>query len=218
MSRKQKDRLRYLKNRDSILKNKENQRRLNGQGPKKSFTDRTGEKYGEWTIISFDKRIDSKYFWICKCSCGTIKSVSMQSLNSRSRSCGCKRVEKMIITKKLLTSGITACKNLYRNYKANAKNRNLHFDLSLEVFENITKGNCVYCGTPPLAEWKAKNSFAESYIYNGIDRKDNAFGYTEENCVPCCAECNFAKGSSSEAKFKEYLKRVYLYYKSLTNC
>jgi 5-methylcytosine-specific restriction endonuclease McrA len=33
-----------------------------------------------------------------------------------------------------------------------------------------------------------------TFLYSGIDRKDNEKGYTEENCVPCCKRCNGIKG------------------------
>lgn len=34
------------------------------------------------------------------------------------------------------------------------------------------------------------------YTYNGVDRLDSSMGYTPDNCVPCCWECNNMKGAS----------------------
>ena len=53
-----------------------------------------GQTFGEWTLLRVDKSHPRNY--ICRCSCGTIKSVYAPSLkNGSSKSCGCKKVEKM---------------------------------------------------------------------------------------------------------------------------
>jgi hypothetical protein len=55
-----------------------------------------GQTFGEWTVITQDK--SRPRYWICKCSCGTVKSVFDGSLKQgTSKSCGCK---KSIDTKK----------------------------------------------------------------------------------------------------------------------
>ena len=58
--------------------------------------DLTGQQFNEWTIVERDK--DAKpgtAKWICRCSCGTIKSVAGSTLrNGSSKSCGCKKIEK----------------------------------------------------------------------------------------------------------------------------
>lgn len=49
---------------------------------------KVGDKFSRWTAISKDS---SKYnYWICRCECGTEKSVFIGSLRcGRSKSCGC---------------------------------------------------------------------------------------------------------------------------------
>ena len=48
-----------------------------------------GETFGSWTALSRGK--DSKH-WLCRCECGTVRNVSIQSLReARSISCGCKK-------------------------------------------------------------------------------------------------------------------------------
>jgi len=58
--------------------------------------DLTGRTFGEWTVTGKDSSI-RKYkniYWICRCSCGSVKSVYSQSLkNGGSVSCGCKTNE-----------------------------------------------------------------------------------------------------------------------------
>lgn len=53
-----------------------------------------GRQYGRWTVLEFDeeryKKNKLKHYWICKCSCGTIKSVLSHNLKGgQSKSCGC---------------------------------------------------------------------------------------------------------------------------------
>lgn len=47
------------------------------------------------------------------------------------------------------------------------------------------------------------------YHYNGIDRKNNSKGYTLENAVPCCGQCNIAKASFTEHEFISWVRMVY---------
>ena len=54
------------------------------------FEDLTGKTFGEWKVIKFDKK-DKYYvrYWLCQCSCGTIKSVAEKYLKTgHSKSCG----------------------------------------------------------------------------------------------------------------------------------
>lgn len=50
-----------------------------------------GMQFGEWTVLSFDRITESGHtHFLCRCSCGTVKSVEIGSLTSgKSKSCGC---------------------------------------------------------------------------------------------------------------------------------
>lgn len=51
-----------------------------------------GQTFGEWTVLKQDKSKPRNY--ICRCSCGTVKSVDGSSLKrGMSKSCGCKKVK-----------------------------------------------------------------------------------------------------------------------------
>lgn len=51
-----------------------------------------GQQFGEWSVLKVDKSNPRNY--ICKCSCGTVKSVFSGSLkNGMSKSCGCKKIQ-----------------------------------------------------------------------------------------------------------------------------
>lgn len=64
------------------------------------------------------------------------------------------------------------------------------FELSFADFLEFTQSpTCHYCG---------KNLVWNPWLgqpRSNLDRKDNAGGYTKENCVPCCRNCNTIKGA-----------------------
>lgn len=57
--------------------------------------DLTNQRFGRWTVLSFDKSKKGKSaHWICKCDCGVERSVCGISLRKgTSLSCGCYKVE-----------------------------------------------------------------------------------------------------------------------------
>lgn len=82
----------------------------------------------------------------------------------------------------------------YRQYVSMANRRSLSFELTVDQFNMILVGKCVYCGS-------------SSKI--GIDRKDSSLGYTEENCQPCCSYCNTMKWDKDEEEFLRHVLQVY---------
>ena len=50
------------------------------------------------------------------------------------------------------------------------------------------------------------------FTYNGIDRVDNALGYTTGNVVPCCKQCNHAKSDMPYADFMAWIARLTEYH------
>lgn len=75
----------------------------------------------------------------------------------------------------------------YSKYKSHAK---IDFELTEYQYDKLRKGNCVYCGRGSV----------DGHT-NGIDRVNNDIGYILGNCVSCCGDCNFAKGSSTVEDF-----------------
>lgn len=90
------------------------------------------------------------------------------------------------------SSSSRGLKVLYKGYKRRCQRANTYFDLTLDEFNAITKKFCGYCERPPVQR-------QGSYLYNGIDRSDNSRGYTYDNSVPCCWECNRIKGATLTA-------------------
>jgi len=62
-----------------------------------------------------------------------------------------------------------------------------------EVFTRLIREPCHFCGDPGKV---------------GIDRMDNAIGYTEANVVPACWTCNRLKGAMPYAAFVAWLLRA----------
>lgn len=90
----------------------------------------------------------------------------------------------------------------YNQYKYRAVViKNIDFELSREQFQILTDSNCHYC-------WKKNDDFNK----NGVDRKDNSLGYTMENVVPCCAECNYMKCDMGYQEFIDHCKKVSEYF------
>lgn len=84
----------------------------------------------------------------------------------------------------------------YNKYRVRSKKKNLSFLFSKEEFFELLDSKCHYCGE-------------ESKL--GIDRKDNELGYTLDNSVPCCRDCNYFKGSLSYEEFINFCNKVSKY-------
>lgn len=78
-------------------------------------------------------------------------------------------------------------RRLCRRYIRECRRKNVYWELSIEIFHKLTSSPCHYCKKPPL-------QISKAYKYNGIDRMNPKKGYTPDNCVPCCKECNWIKG------------------------
>ena len=93
------------------------------------------------------------------------------------------------------------------SYKSNAKSRGLDFDLSNDEFQAISSGDCFYCGMEPEYRTPPKEWQPGGY-WSGVDRVDNSLGYSVENCVPCCRQCNWAKRDLTQEEFYLWTTRV----------
>ena len=183
-----------------------------------NFYDRVGQKYGDMTVLKFlETRVTEggsyKAMWLCECICGKQIAVSSGNLSSgNTTNCGCKRAERLQVyvdTILRLPKGEAAFNTVYAKYEFGAKKRGLIFDLSKEIFKLLCLGNCDYCGIAPSnteADYGRKNG---KFIYNGIDRIDNAIGYVKENCVTCCKICNYMKRTMGREAFLKHIEAIY---------
>ena len=143
--------------------------------------DLTGKKFGYWTVIGKDETIHNSQNtrWICKCECGTVRSILRFTLvNGRSQSCGCRVSEKRKGINKTHGMSKTRLYHEWLSMRRRCKNPN---DKSADSYYN--KGITV------CDEWNDSfESFSLWALANGyndrltIDRIDNEKGYTPDNC------------------------------------
>lgn len=96
-------------------------------------------------------------------------------------------------------------KSIYNRYQASAWTRELSFNLDFFLFVELVLSDCGYCGKPPSNKYRHRKGVL---TYNGIDRKDNAIGYQDFNCVSCCKSCNVAKLEMSVEEFLSWAQKV----------
>jgi hypothetical protein len=185
--------------------------------------DLAGQRFGRLFVLEFAYIKNHKAWWRCACDCGreTITAgVYLTGKNSRTRSCGClmreanKKAGKTVGAENMRKyadsirkpEGEASRNHLFYLYGYKASKRGMKFELSMDEFSFLTKGNCYYCGIEPNQVKKSKNSTV--YIYNGIDRIDNSKGYTMENCVSCCKQCNTSKNILDQREFYSWIVRV----------
>lgn len=161
-----------------------------------------GKTFGRLLILSkLPYKINNQFVFSARCSCGTIRAVVGHNVRSgKTKSCGCFRREYRALPPE------KADKNYILSvYRSGARARNLCWDLSVEEFERLITGDCHYCGVPP-SNLRARRK--TQFRYNGIDRLENSVGYTKENSVTCCVECNMAKKQRSANDFISHCRRV----------
>lgn len=78
--------------------------------------------------------------------------------------------------------------------------------MTWEQVRDLSLSPCHYCGIPPCLE-RMKRQYP-GVLMNGIDRFDNALGYSIENVVPCCRVCNIAKAQYSKEEFLARVARI----------
>ena len=94
----------------------------------------------------------------------------------------------------------------YGSYVRTAKKKRRAFELTREQFRKLVLQPCYYCNTPPERKIQKRNCWGE-FKANGIDRVNNDKGYTLDNVVSCCPECNYMKMSLS---LEGFLNRIHI--------
>lgn len=168
-----------------------------------------GQVFGELTVIKkvyvITKGDNSIPKWEVICSCGKIDvatTYQLKSKNPRKRLCeDCARRRPR---KDKQDKGL---KSEHHNYRHNALNKGLNFEITLGDFSELITKSCEYCGKEPLPRGKHKA------LMNGLDRVDNSLGYLLTNVVPCCTVCNMMKKGLTKLEFLSHINDVYYFNK-----
>lgn len=165
---------------------------------------RIGDRLGHLIVISEIRQKGKRTKLVCICSCGKTRTICNTKVD-RVISCGCQN-RKPAKKKKPIEEIIAT--TIYGQYRDNARNKGIDFDLTKDQCSKMFFSDCYYCGSPParlFRKWRKE----ENGMYNGIDRKDNALGYTQTNTVPCCTKCNYIKNDMHISEFLSWIKSVY---------
>lgn len=166
--------------------------------------DWTGGVYGCLTVLRRGPNstgVTSKPQWYCRCTCGNEILTPIATLRAgKKKTRGCVRASTKPLEEITLNSALSG-------YRTGAEQRGLAFTLTAAEFAVLVGRNCAYCGRVPKNTRKTlrKNGTQNTLPINGIDRVDNALGYTSENCVSCCKICNRAKRDLSVSEWTEWL-------------
>lgn len=137
--------------------------------------DHTGQKFGKLTILSFNHKTGTNYYWNCICDCGNISIVQYANLYTKQTvSCGCHK-DTMRITHGLRKHRLY---NIYRGMLARCYDTN-----SIQYKDYGGKGINI------CDQWKNDiNSFFTWAFNNGyaddlqLDREYNDRDYYPDNC------------------------------------
>ena len=169
--------------------------------------DLTGQRFGRWTVIERSKSHTNEAYWVCKCDCGTIRSVRQLSLRQGvSRSCGCLHREEAgkQIGDRSRTHGDFGTKlyGVWAAMKRRCYNPNTKF------YHDYGGRGITVCDEwqeyIPFKEWALANGYEEGLTIDRIDVNGN---YCPENCrwITQREQCyNTRKTRFVEYKGKKY--------------
>lgn len=105
---------------------------------------------------------------------------------------------------------------IYRRIRSDAKFAKREFAIDFDWFVRVCHLPCYYCGasdgnSTTVPSKVVGDVLLKDFRYNGLDRIDNAIGYRESNCVPCCIICNRAKNSMSYSDFIHWINSMIKY-------
>jgi hypothetical protein len=172
--------------------------------------DLTGQVFGALTALEpIGSDQNSHVVWRFQCECGAIvERVGTETVQRIKKgwqpSCGrfqCAQYRR-------LEDGESAINTRLYIYRSGAKKRGIVFDLTREEAVHLFQQNCYYCGAEPSHVTRHPRSRSKAFVHNGIDRIDNTQGYIPGNVVPCCTQCNRAKGTLTHDEFIAWLRRA----------
>ena len=159
--------------------------------------DLTGQRFGKWTVIRFDHRKDSQYYWLCHCDCGTERAVKAGALTSgRSKSCGCSRNTADKIVGKRFGS-LTAIRKTDETYSDSSYLYECKCDCGGTIKTTSTKllsGRIKNCDSPIHQVGDLTGLRFGKLAVTSFSHTENAKSY--RNCLCDCGNRVAVKGSS----------------------
>ena len=149
------------------------------------FVDITNKRFGRLVVVNRLPNIEQHVMWLCKCDCGVKKAIRGENLKGGlTQSCGCYHSEQV--------RGLPY-EWIFKLVKRSSHHSNKSFELTYEDVLGFVKcKQCHYCHR--VIEWLPHEVPKCKWAYY-LDRKDNNKGYSNENCVVCCIDCNRIKGN-----------------------
>jgi len=170
-----------------------------------------GYKQDHITLVEItykDKKYGNRWKYICVCGKQGLTWTFHLSKN-KPKSCGCKNHDKKRLKSFRVQKGpgYASLSQAYGFYKHSAKKKQRTFEITLDLFMEVVKRNCYYCGVEPNNHFKTEYD-SEATVMHGIDRVDSSKGYELSNIVTCCKICNIAKRDLTVDKFKDWVIRI----------
>lgn len=170
--------------------------------------DISGKKFGYLTCLNPIKlRRSHHVVYQCICDCGKMHKVIGSNLrNGHTASCGC--LKKRCLADNPKWNGVgDISAHFFSKIRANAKNKNLKFNISIEYIWNLfirQKKKCALSGV----ELKFSSKCAKSDGTASLDRIDSTKGYVKKNLQWIHKDINFMKRDSQEKYFIDWCKRI----------
>lgn len=190
----------------------------------------TGQKFGRLTVLDFvglTFRKQPIYKVVCDCGKVIPEFRTWKMTRGESKSCGCllrdiirsprlsrRRYSQSTKTWAFTLFGYALKRQLKRGHKCDT--------WTIDQWYSVCSQPCYYCGNIDTRNVlnspskRLRTSFqvddAEAAKYdlkiNALDRVDSSLGYTFDNSVSCCGQCNVAKSDYSKEEFIAMAKRI----------
>lgn len=166
-----------------------------------------GARVGALTVLGYAEKSPRRI--LTRCDCGAEAEFSVYQMRTR-RSCGCYAAGRPTNGGwNKLPAGEAALNAQFIAMRGKATARGKEWRLTREQFKELAQRPCVYCGAPPVPRHHTGKKLNGPAVMNTLDRVENGVGYTYDNCVPACYECNYAKHTRTTEEFLAHCKRVF---------
>ena len=159
-----------------------------------------GDVYGQLTVVSEASRGNrGEKRFLCRCKCDNLTTAGNSKLRDGSvKSCGC-------LVK--LAFGQASENAVLTSLKQSAKLRNIQWKLSDAEVRLLIRQPCHWCGRANVNTKRSRRSNGD-FQYNGLDRIDNAHGYSSDNVWTCCGACNRMRGTLTPEAFEAHIRLI----------